>query len=98
MRKSIPILVKVKPIPSPDFAFEKLQIAPRERWFSLFTENEIFFSASKLSNEAPFCANCQKYKAEIKKLRSLKKVNESFFTPPVIVNDIGEHTIRFGLM
>ncbi|CBY36734.1 unnamed protein product [Oikopleura dioica] len=79
VRKSIPTFVKVKPIPSPDFAFEKLQIAPRE-------------SLSKLSNEASNCANCQKYKAEIKKLRSLKKVNESFFTPSVIVNDIGTMT------
>ena len=95
-RKAVPILVKVKPIPSPDFAFEKLQIAPRQR---LFTNRDgkrkIQFSESKLSNEASTCVNCQKYRAEIKKLRSLKKVNESFFTPPVVVQDIGEDSVRF---
>ena len=47
-----------------------------------------------MSNEVSTCANCQKYRAEIKKLRSLKKVNESFFTPPVVVKDIGEDSAR----
>ena len=97
VRKSIPTLVKVKPIPSPDFAFEKLQIAPRQRLFSNRDgKRKNQCSESKLSNETSTCANRQKYRAEIRKLRSLKKVNESFFTPPVIVQDIGEDSVRFS--